>query len=165
MRPLLTNICLWIAAITLAISVGGNLFQAMVIDPVWSASPPESVKTFAGTPFLAALKTFHTNPLFLVGLICLLASPFLAWNSPGMRKWLLIAAGCYLLVIFATVLYFWPINNALFTGARKAADTATIAAMARRWIYADRIRFAFRLAAFLCVLRAMVLSGTAAIGR
>ena len=155
MRAGATTFCLWIAAIALAVSVGGNLFQAIVIDPVWSASPPESVRAFAVSPYLARLKMFHTNPLFLFGLVCLLASPFLAWNRPPIRIWLLIAAGCYFAVLLSTLFYFYPINDVLFGPAGVGTDAATVRTMTRNWLLADRVRYVLRLAAFLCVLRAM----------
>jgi len=161
MRAVATTFCMWVAAITLAVSVGGNLFQAVVVDPVWSGSPPESLRTFAKTPYFGRLKTFHTNPLFLVGLAFLLATPAFAWNQPTLRSWLLIAAGLYLVVILSTLLYFYPLNDALLVRGGEGLDTATVVAMTRRWVVADRIRYIFRLASFLCLLRAMTVSGAA----
>ena len=55
MRSAATTLCLWIAAIVLAVSVGGNLFQAVVVDPVWSASPPDSLRAFAKTPYFTGI--------------------------------------------------------------------------------------------------------------
>lgn len=75
MRYIATLICVWMAVITLAVSVGGNIFQMSVVDPVWSASPPESVRTFAASPLPERVKRFHLNPLYAIGLICLLAAP------------------------------------------------------------------------------------------
>lgn len=169
MRVLALNICLWIAAITLAISVGGNLFQRTVLDPVWSTSPPDSVQAFSSETSLVAIrqgmKRFHQSPTFLFGLACLVASPLLAWNKRAMRNWLLIAAVIYIGIGLVTVLYFYPMNAVLgFLGARPSTDAATLIATTRRWIFADRIRFIFRVVSFLCVLRAMTLSGAAAIG-
>jgi len=167
MRALITNICIWIAAVALAISVGGNLFQRTVIDPVWSASPPESVQAFSSeTSLVSGLKRFHQNAIYLFGLVCLVASPLLAWNKPAMRKWLLTAAIINVGIILVTALYFYPMNALLgFLGARPSTDAATLIATTHRWILADRIRFIFRVASFLCVLRVMTLSGTAASGR
>jgi Anthrone oxygenase len=161
MRTAATTFCVWVAAITLAVSVGGNLFQAVVVDPVWSGSPPESLRTFAKTPYFERLKTFHTNPLFLVGLACLLAAPVLAWNQPSLRNWLLMAAVLYLVVILGTLLYFYPLNDVLLARGGGGLDTATVVAMTRRWVVADRIRYLFRLASFLCLLRAMTIHGIA----
>ncbi len=151
--------CLWIAAITLAVSVGANLFQAIVIDPVWSGLPPDSVRAFAGSPYVARLYLFHTSPLLFVGLLALVASPFLAWNRPEMRVWLLVSLACYAAVAIWTALYFWPLNRLLLVPGNAGADAATITAAAYHWIFADRFRYLLRLASFVCVLRAMVLSG------
>lgn len=159
MRELITTASMWIAAITLAISVGGNLFQATVVDPAWSGAPPDSVRTFAGSPYAARTKRFHTHPLYLAGLLCLLASPWLAWNVPPVRDWLLVGLGCYVAVFVWTLLYFWPMNNTLFERGGEGADGPAIVGLVRRWIVADRYRSVVRLAALLCVLRAMVLSG------
>jgi anthrone oxygenase-like protein len=159
MRRSATNLCLWIAALTLAVSVGGNLFQAMVIDPVWSASPPESVGLLA--PLIGhRLGWFHGNPIYLGGLVFLFASPFLAWNSPRQRMWLLIAGSSFALVIATTLLYFHPINDVLQSyRAGKAVDPAVMRTLVRHWIVANWFRIALRVVSFLCVLRAMVLSG------
>jgi uncharacterized membrane protein len=159
MRFVATTICLWIAVIAVGIGIGGNVFQMMVIDPVWSASPPESVRTFSsGTSFVPRLKRFHTNPFFLIGLVCLIASPFLAWNVPAMRTWLLIAAVIYVAIALTTVLYVWRLNDVLFIRAGEGIDAATVTATVHRWLLADRIRFVFKLASFLCLLRAMSVS-------
>ena len=127
-----------------------------VVDPMWSGSPPESVRVLAsGTPLFERVKRFHTNPIYLFALVCLLATPFLAWNVQGTRKWLLLAAGIYLVIILGTFLYVYPINNMLFGKAGAGLNAATITAMTRRWVFADRIRQVLRLIAFLCLLRGM----------
>jgi uncharacterized membrane protein len=167
MRRIAMNVCLWIAVVTVAISVGGNLFQSTVVDPVWSASPPESVEAFVSqTSLVSGVKRFHQSPIYLFGLLCLVASPVLAWNRPAMRKWLLIAAVIYIGIIVVTVLYFYPMNGELgFLGTHPSTNAATLIRTTHQWILADRIRQAFRVAAFLCVLKAMVLSGAAATSR
>ncbi len=161
MRVVATNVCLWIAVVTLAISVGGNLFQMTVVDPVWSSSPPESVQKFTSeTSLVSGVKKFHQNPIYLFGLVCLVASPLLAWNRRAMRNWLLIAAAIYIGIVLVTLLYFYPMNHVLGSlDAHSSKDAATLIATTHRWIFADRFRFIFRLASFLCAVRAMSLSG------
>src|SRR6266704_3556843 len=80
------------------------VFQMVVIDPIWTASPPESVRAFfLGTPFAQALARFHLNPLLLVGEICLLGALILYWNVPSLRKWILLVVGIQVIVIAGTV--------------------------------------------------------------
>lgn len=158
MRSAAMIVCLWIAVITIAISIGGNVFQSVVVDPLWSASPPDSVRAFSGSPLLRAVARFHINPLYAVGLLCLLATPVLAWDVPELRKWLLLAIAFQLVVIVGTVLYFYPINKLLFFQGGEGLNAARITALTRRWILADRLRLILRFGTFLCLLRAMMLS-------
>jgi hypothetical protein len=58
-------------------------------------------------------------------------------------------------VVIFTLLYFWPLNDVLLARDGQGVDTATLVSMARRWIIADRIRYCFRFAALLCILKAM----------
>jgi hypothetical protein len=63
-----------------------------------------------------------------------------------------------------TTLYVWPIDTVFFMGVGEGGNTAKLVEMTHRWIVADRIRLVFRFAAFLCLLKAMILSGATAIG-
>lgn len=150
--------CLWIAAITVAISLGGNVFQRAVVDPVWSGSPPDSVRAFAAGPLPSAVGRFHLNPLYGVGLLCLLACPVLAWSHPALRTWLLVAIISQIVIVVATVLYFYPINDKLLNHA-SGLDAATITTLTHRWLLADRFRLALRFITFLSLMRAMMLAG------
>jgi len=129
-----------------------------VIDPIWSASPPASVGAFfSGTPFLEAIRSFHQNPFFLVGAVCLLGALILNWKVPTLRKWILLAVGIELLVVLGTIFYVYPINDVLFVHAGGGLDSTAIKAMTHRWLIADRIRFIFKVVVFLCLLRALSL--------
>jgi uncharacterized membrane protein len=108
---------------------------------------------------LAGVERFHLNRLLPIGLLCLLATPFLAWRVPELRNLLLAAVGIYAVIVLGTILYVWPINNALLRGAGSGLDAATIRDMVRHWLLADRIRVVLTFAAFLCLLRALSVSG------
>jgi len=82
----------------------------------------------------------------------------LAWSIPALRTWLLLAVAIQALITVGTVVYFYPINKVLEQGGG-GLDAATITALTRRWIFADRIRLVLRFGVFLCLLRAMSLSG------
>ncbi len=157
-RTIIAAVCLWIAILQAAVSLGGNVFQMVVIDPVWSASPPESTRAFfIGTPYYEALKRFHLSPLLFVGLLCLLGSLALYWNVPVKRNWILLAVGIQLLILIGTVFYVYPINDVLILRGGVGLDPAAAQVLARRWLMADRIRLVFKLAVFLCLLRALSL--------
>ncbi len=114
-RTSIATLCLWVAILQAAVSLGGNVFQMVVIDRVWSASPPESVRAFfVGTPYYELLKSFHLSPLLFVGVICMLGSLSLYWNVPGKRNWILLAVVIQLIIVLGTVFYIYPINDVLF---------------------------------------------------
>lgn len=129
----------------------------VVIDPIWSAAPPESVHAFfVGTPFAQALARFHLNPLLLVGEICLFGALISYWNAPSLRKWILITVGIHIIVIVGTIFYVYPINAVLIQGGG-TLDATAIQKLTQHWLLADRIRLVFKLAALLCLLRALSL--------
>jgi uncharacterized membrane protein len=159
-RKIALLICLWASMLTLTVSVGGNLFQAVVIDPVWSASPPESLETVGKTSsessIMHGVTLFHQNPISRFGLICLALSPIVGWNDRSIRKWLLAGAIIFAVVFIATVVYFHPLNDMLFENAA-GKPAAVLRDAAQRWLWADRVRFALRVMSFFCVLKALMI--------
>jgi hypothetical protein len=158
-RNSIGNICLWIAILAIAISVGGNVFQMMVVDPFWSAAPPESIQAyFADIRHFEALGHFHQNPFFLFGLLCLLASVVLYWNNRAVRRWLLTALIVEALIIVGTIMYVYPINDVLLAHRASGISSATAVTLTHRWLFADRFRFALKVLVFLLLLRALQVS-------
>ena len=161
-RNVISSVCLWIAILAATINVGGNLFQMMVVDPVWSAAPPASVQVyFSDVRHFEALRNFHNNPFLFVGLLCHLASVALYWKTRALRRWLLVALFAKVAVVIGTGVYVYPINDVLMV--HHAADITPTAAveLTRHWLFADRFRFLIKVVALLSLLRALQLSGTA----
>jgi len=162
-RPLRNNIgsvCIWIAILSAAIGVGGNLFQMMVVDPLWSAAPPASVQTyFSDAQHFEALRRFHQNPFFSIGLLCHVASIALYWKARALRWWLLIALFAKVAVSVGTALYVYPINDVLMVHHAANISPAAAIELTRHWLFADRVRFLIKVVALLSLLRALQLSG------
>jgi hypothetical protein len=159
-RNTISTACLWIAILAMTISLGGNLFQMMVVDPLWSAAPPGSVQTyFSNVQHFEALRRFHQNPFFFFGLFCFLASVVFYWNHRNLRRWLLIGFVIEAAIIIGTIFYVYPINDVLMT--HHAADISPTAAveLTHHWLVADRFRFLMKIAVVLSLLRALQLSG------
>ena len=45
-RDRIAQVLLWLAVLGLSVWLGGTLYQIVVIVPIWSHSPPESVRSF-----------------------------------------------------------------------------------------------------------------------
>ncbi len=155
-RNRITQILLWLAVIGFSIWVGGTLYQMLVIVPLWSASPPESVRAFfLGTRYNETIWNFFGGPWRFARLVPLLGTLVFGWHLPQHRKWLLVAAISMAFVIALTLVYVYPINNVLFLQAGGNHSPEEIKAMARQWIIADRLRFGVGLIGFLALLRAL----------
>ena len=67
MRNRILTFCLWLSVLALTTWVGGTVYQMMVIVPLWSASPPESVLAFfQGTAYNQTIFRFFGPPFILV---------------------------------------------------------------------------------------------------
>ena len=85
-------------------------------------------------------------PLFLL-LIC-------GWFFPELRLWLAIAALTMAVGLAMTFGYVYPINATLIFKAGGDRSDDEIRSLTRRWIAADRLRFAIMTIGFLALLYA-----------
>lgn len=149
-------ISLWLSVVALTTWVGGTLYQMVVIVPLWSASPPESVRTFfLGTDWNRTIFNFFGPTFIALRNLPILAALFAGWHLRSHRRALLIATGCF--TIFGalfTIAYVYPINAVLFEQAGGTGNANEVRALASRWILFDRIRFLIGLVGFAAVLHA-----------
>jgi len=154
-RDTIRRFCLWWAVLGFSLWVGGTVFHMLVIVPLWSASPPESVRAFFhGTDFNRTVWNFFGPPWMVARSVPLLVALLLGWRSPAHRRFLLIATACMLFGVVYTVAYIYPINTVLMTQAGGTGTPDEIRALVQRWIFADRLRFGIGLVGFLALLRA-----------
>jgi uncharacterized membrane protein len=155
-RNRIAQVLLWLAVLGLSIWFGGTLYQMLVIVPLWSESPPESVRAFfLGTRYNETIWNFFGPPFMLARLAPLLGALIVGWHLPQHRKWLLTGAICMGFGVVFTLAYIYPINDVLFAQAGGNHNPEEIRAMVRQWIIADRIRFVVGVVGFLVLLRAL----------
>lgn len=127
----------------------------LVIVPLWSAAPPVSVQAFfTGTEYNRTIFHFFGPPFMVARILPSLAAFGLAWRLPAHRRALALAVGCIVLTVAFTIVYIYPINAVLFEQAGGDNSPQKIAGMARRWIWADRLRFVVGTVAFAAILQA-----------
>lgn len=145
---------LWLAVITLTTWVGGTLYQMLVIVPLWSSSPPDSVREFfQGTDYNRTIYHFFGPPFMVARNLPLVLALLAGWHRPRHRYALLLSVACFVVfgVVF-TLAYVYPINEVLFAQAGGSHSAEEIRALADQWIVADRLRFAVGCVGFLAVL-------------
>ena len=149
------NVLLWYAIFAWGIWLGGPLFQMLVVVPMWSASPPESLRTFLqGTEYNRTVYHFFGPPFIAARIVPLIIALAVAWHLPKHRVALGVAAVGVVAIVIFTLAYIYPINAVLFEQAGGDRSAAAITAMVRTWIWADRIRFGVGVVAFVAILRA-----------
>lgn len=154
-RERITRFFLWWAVLGLSIWVGGTLFHMLVIVPLWSGQPPESIRLFfKGTEFNRTISNFFGPPWMVMRILPIFGALVSAWPSRFHRNYLLVSAVCMAFGIVYTLTYIYPINEILFIQAGGSRTSEEIKEMVRRWIFADRLRFAVGLIGYICLLRA-----------
>src|SRR2546422_11730137 len=94
-----TNLALWsliFLCFAMAGSVGGGLYEHIVLTPLWSASPPASfaiIQPGTGVP----LQRFWI-PVHAAITLFLLSSLFLTWHDVPVRRLLLVAVASYVVM-------------------------------------------------------------------
>jgi hypothetical protein len=149
------NGLLWYSVFAWGSWFGGTLYQMLVIVPIWSASPPESVYSFfLGTDYNRTIFNFFGPPFMVARVAPVFVALALAWRLPKHRTALGIAVLCLVATIVFTFTYVYPINAVLFAQAGVDLSNAEIAELVRNWIWADRLRFCVGVIAFVALLKA-----------
>ena len=155
-REFIAQFLLYLIVTLYAINIGGNVYEMLVLTPLWTASPPESVrKFFEGTGMGRAIQKFWLSKLAKYSLFVLLGAVIAAWSVSERRLWLILALAATAVNYVLTIRYIFPRKKALFRSAGELPPE-DVRRKTRQFILADRARLVFKLAAFLCLVRALV---------
>ncbi|MFN2426580.1 MAG: hypothetical protein ABR587_09070 [Candidatus Binatia bacterium] len=135
-----------IALVAFAVHLGAAVYEAAIIAPLWSLSPPQSVSAWA-----ALQERPDSSGLFQPLVAVIVIATLMAWifglAERGWRRWwLTLALGCAAALAAVVVMHVMPCERALF-GAAALGDpgSAMLIALTGEWIRAA----GFRLAALL----------------
>lgn len=155
MRQKLASGLLIASVIVWGIWCGGQVFNELMTIPIWSASPPESLKVYSALPSKGGAPFFPLfNPLFVVLAI---GSALAAWKSARQsRKWLMLSAILAIALFLSLVLYLVPLVGSMFRHS-VAGDLSApeIVAGVERWKLGNRIRLIVELIGFSCSVIAL----------
>jgi hypothetical protein len=145
------------AALLAAMALGGSLYEALVVYPAWSASPPASFALIQG-PNAADSTVFWilVHVTFEVALVAALA---LNWRAPRRRTLLLIGLGVHVVMRAWTFAYFVPEVLAFMSTPPEGPFSPELAARARLWGALGWLRRGLIAATSVVVLLALVTPG------
>ena len=145
---LIASVIIW------GIWCGGQVFNELMTVPIWSASPPESLKVYSGLPSKGGAPFFPLfNPLFVVLAI---GAALAAWKSARRsRKWLALSA-LIAIAVFISLIYLAPLVGGMFRHSVAGDLSASeIVAGVELWKLGNRIRSIVEISGFACSVIAL----------
>jgi hypothetical protein len=148
MPPDIAPFAAFAALILAAVSLGGGVYESVLIDRVWPGNPALIQPSRGGIDRKRFWAPAHFA--FELALICAL---WAAWRHEAARNWLLVALGCHLAMRVWSFAYFIPRAMAF----EKAGDLdATTWARAMTWTRASVWRTPLDLAAAVALCLAVI---------
>jgi hypothetical protein len=106
MKNPLTRSCLVLLCFSSAAAIGGGLYESVVMNPQWSASPPASfaiIQPDTGVPFQRFWMPVH-GAITLLSLAALV----LTWRDRTARRWMMTGVASYWAMRTWSFLFFIP---------------------------------------------------------
>src|SRR5262245_2204576 len=158
MKTALARWFLWAAVLFSGTLFGGALYEQLVIQPMWSAAPPQSFEFMVNRqyPVIQGLTPFYLlTPAMLLATI---GAAIAGWRARHWRSSLVAAAAAISVVAF-TFAFFIP-RLLIFFGANGEGyagdhETAAITAMARQWVTWNWARILLVLVTFAASINAL----------
>ena len=132
------------SVIALSATVGGGIYEHVVLDPAWPSHPRLIQSAHGGVTRGRFWLPAHL--LFEILLLCSLA---LSWRSASIRVWLLLAVAGHVATRLWSALYFIP--RAMAFEKADAVDES----MARRWTLGSRFRLPVELLTLALLLNGL----------
>jgi len=157
----IAQIFLWFFVIALGITIGGGLYETLVLMPLWDTAPPDSVTAYYRHN--VANPQFAPNQggrfwAFIMPLVALLTIATLLSGfrtRPEHRKWRIAATVLTLIILVFTIVWFVP-NIIKLTGEGvMTMNPDEITSLTNWWVRLNWVRAFMYLAALLAALRAL----------
>jgi len=137
---LLTNAASWLLVVAFALVLGGHVFDTLVLVPIWSSAPPQSVNEWKKSPAAARVGLFFARllPVMLAASVFGLALALVL--GLGDRLALALTGLCGISHLALIFLLFIPTNRALGFLPGAAADPSMFGQLTRKWLFWNRVR-------------------------
>ncbi len=149
MRKHIASVLLTASVFAWGIWCGGQIFNELMVIPIWSASPPESMKAYSELPNIGGSLFFPVvGTLFF---LFALSSAIASWKSARRaKKWLALSAGTAIVLFGSLIFYLAPLVGSMFKHSI-AGDlpAAEIVAGVGQWKFGNRIRLVVECTGFV----------------
>jgi uncharacterized membrane protein len=139
----LITVTLWTAIVGYGVMAGGAFYEHLVVTPLWTRSPPRSLRAWNQDPDHAILRARFwrpgTAPLVLCAPLLLVAGAMA--ESPA-RLWFLVSGACASAILVATIVYFIPVQKRTIDVSGAGATDDAIVRDTAGWVFWNRFRVA-----------------------
>jgi len=153
---LLANGLSWLLVVAFALVLGGQVFDAVVLVPIWSSAPPQSVSEWMKSPASTrvAEKFFaRVLPVLLAASVLGLAAALILGLSD--RLALALTGLCGILHLGLVFLFFLPTNRALGFLPGEPADPSKFGQLIQKWLFWNRVRICLDVAGLIASVLAV----------
>ena len=144
---------LMLLCFSMAVALGGGLYESIVLIPLWSKSPPASfaiIQPGTGVP----LQRFWI-PVHAAITLFIIVALVMTWRDVTVRRLLLVALVAYIVMRVWSGLSFIPEMLAFQKVPLDAAPSAALAARVSKWTFWTWFREPLDILSFLCSLLAL----------
>ncbi len=159
----IAQILLWLFVIVLGIAIGGGLYEQLVVMPLWSVAPPDSVIAYHQHNVANPHFTLNQGGRFWIYVMPLLGLLTIATLLSGLktrlehRKWRIAGTILTLIVVVFTFAWFVP-NIIKLTGEGvMAMSPDEVASLTNWWAGLNWVRAVLFLVGWLAALRALTI--------
>jgi len=152
---------LWLFVIALGIEIGAGLYETLVVLPLWTSAPPDSVTAYhqhnAANPqfTLNAGGRFWMFATPLVGLLALATLLSGLRTVSQHRQWRIAGTILALVVVLATFTWFVPNIIRLNSKDVLAMSADEVTRLTKAWVTLNWVRVILYVSGWLCALRAL----------
>lgn len=155
LRTKISQLFLRLFVTFLSFEAGAGLYETRVLIPLWSASPPETIRSWDSTLTTRSRERFWKliHPALIFSAVATLAT---GWETPWKhRRWLLASTLASLIVEVASLTYFVPTLVKLLVERGEELSDEEISKKVNTWVKLNGARAALGTAGFLAALRAL----------
>ncbi len=152
-KPKLAKWSLVLLCISMAGSIGGGLYEHLVLVPLWSASPPQSLSVIqpnTGVP----LQIFWIPIHAAITLFVILSLVF-NWKDLPVRRLLFIGLGSYIIMRLWSAFYFIPEMLSFQRIPLDSPPSAELSARVANWAFWTWFREPLDIITFVSFLLAL----------
>jgi Domain of unknown function (DUF1772) len=152
----LSRVLLWLATIWSAVWFGGQVFNALMVVPHFSAHPPDSLVAWGEMRF-DNLADFFVIFAPIWTFVALLIAAVVGKHHPA-RRWIIFSAACALISLMTLLGWMVPTISRLVQPDHGGLDSATVATQLHQWTMANWIRIGIDFLTFIAATRALTSS-------